>query len=53
MEKAIPKIKQNVANIEISLNALNYLLGKEDLRTAVEALCKKCGYANETKKYRN
>ena len=33
-----PKIKQNVANIEISLNALNYLLGKEDLLTAVETL---------------
>lgn len=33
-----PKIAKNVANIEISLNTLNYLIGKEDLRAAVQAL---------------
>lgn len=33
-----PKIAKNVADIEISLNTLNYLIGKEDLRTAVQAL---------------
>lgn len=33
-----PKIAKNVADIEISLNSLNYLIGKEDLRTAVQAL---------------
>ena len=33
-----PKIARNVADIEISLNTLNYLIGKDDLRTAVEAL---------------
>ena len=33
-----PKIARNVAEIEICLNTLNYLIGKEDLRTAVEAL---------------
>ena len=33
-----PKIAKNVADIEISLNTLNYLIGKEDLRTAVYAL---------------
>lgn len=33
-----PKIARNVADIEISLNTLNYLIGKEDLRTAVQAL---------------
>lgn len=33
-----PKIAQNVADVEISLNTLNYLIGKEDLRSAVEAL---------------
>lgn len=33
-----PKIAKNVANIEISLNTLNYLIGKEDLRTAIQAL---------------
>ena len=33
-----PKIAKNVAEIEISLNTLNYLIGKEDLRAAVEAL---------------
>jgi len=32
------KIVQNVKDIEISLNMLNYLLGKEDLRNAVESL---------------
>lgn len=33
-----PKIKNNVEDISISLNMLNYLLGKENLREAVEAL---------------
>ena len=33
-----PKIAKNVANIEISLNTLNYLIGKDDLHAAVEAL---------------
>lgn len=33
-----PKIAKNVADIEISLNTLNYLIGKEDLRSAVQAL---------------
>lgn len=33
-----PKIAKNVAEIEISLNTLNYLIGKDDLRAAVEAL---------------
>lgn len=33
-----PKITKNVADIEISLNTLNYLIGKENLRAAVEAL---------------
>jgi len=33
-----PKIAKNVSDIEISLNTLNYLIGKEDLRTAVHAL---------------
>lgn len=32
-----PKIRQNVRDIEISLTTLNYLIGKEDLRGAVEA----------------
>jgi len=32
------KVSSNVANIEISLNMLNYLIGKEDLRRAVETL---------------
>lgn len=32
------KISQNVADIAISLNMLNYLLGKQDMRSAVEAL---------------
>lgn len=32
------KIENNVADISISLNMLNYLLGKQDLRKAVEAL---------------
>ena len=35
------KIAKNVENIAISLNMLNYLIGKEDLRTAVEALWKR------------
>ena len=35
------KIAKNVDNIAISLNMLNYLIGKEDLRTAVEALWKR------------
>jgi len=33
-----PKIRQNVKDIEISLTTLNYLIGKEDLRDAVEAI---------------
>lgn len=33
-----PKIAHNVAEIEISLNTLNYLIGKENLREAVVAL---------------
>ena len=33
-----PKIAKNVADIEISLNTLNYLIGKNNLREAVEAL---------------
>lgn len=33
-----PKIARNVADIEISLNSLNYLIGKDNLREAVEAL---------------
>ena len=33
-----PKIARNVADIEISLNTLNYLIGKENLREAVEAI---------------
>ncbi|MGN1262527.1 MAG: type II restriction endonuclease [Prevotella sp.] len=32
------KIKQNVAKIEIKLNTLNYLIGKNDLRKAVTEL---------------
>jgi len=32
------KVKANVANIEIKLNMLNYLLGKDDLRAAVTSL---------------
>lgn len=32
------KVKSNVASIEIKLNTLNYLLGKEDLRKAVTEL---------------
>lgn len=36
-----PKIARNVADIEINLNTLNYLIGKEDLRDAVEALWRK------------
>lgn len=33
-----PKIKNNVAQIEIKLNTLNYLLGKTDLKAAVTEL---------------
>ena len=33
-----PKIAKNVADIEISLNTLNYLIGKDNLQAAVEAL---------------
>lgn len=33
-----PKIARNVVDISISLNMLNYLLGKQNLREAVEAL---------------
>ena len=32
------KIKENVQSIEIKLNTLNYLIGKEDLSTAVKEL---------------
>ncbi len=32
------KIKENVASIEIKLNTLNYLIGKQDLETAVTEL---------------
>lgn len=35
------KIAKNVDDIAISLNMLNYLIGKEDLRSAVEALWKR------------
>lgn len=35
------KISKNVDDIAISLNMLNYLIGKEDLRAAVEALWKR------------
>ena len=35
------KIARNVDDIAISLNMLNYLIGKEDLRAAVEALWKR------------
>lgn len=35
------KISTNVAEIEINLNMLNYLLGKKDLRTAVQNLWNK------------
>lgn len=35
------KIAKNVDNIAISLNMLNYLIGKEDLKAAVEALWKR------------
>lgn len=36
-----PKIKQKVDDIAISLSLLNYLIGKSDLRGAVEALWKR------------
>ena len=32
------KIKKNVSDIEISLNMLNYLLGQQDLKSAVKSL---------------
>lgn len=32
------KIKRNVADIDISLNMLNYLIGREDLNSAVKSL---------------
>lgn len=32
------KIRKNVASIEIKLNTLNYLIGKEDLRSAITEL---------------
>lgn len=35
------KIRRNVNDIAISLNMLNFLLGKDDLRSAVEALWKR------------
>ena len=35
------KISANVAEVEISLNTLNYLLGKEDLTKAVEEIWKR------------
>lgn len=35
------KIHKNVADIAISLNMLNYLIGKEDIRGAVECLWKR------------
>lgn len=35
------KISKNVDDIAISLNTLNFLLGKKDLRGAVEALWKR------------
>jgi len=35
------KISKNVDDIAISLNMLNYLIGKEDLRVAIEALWKR------------
>ena len=34
------KVKTNVASIEMKLNTLNYLLGKDDLRAAVTQLWK-------------
>lgn len=33
-----PKIARNVADIEISLNMLNFLIGKENIREAVQSL---------------
>lgn len=32
------KIRKNVASVEIKLNTLNYLIGKEDLRLAITKL---------------
>lgn len=42
-----PKIARNVADIEISLNTLNYLIGKENLREAIEALWARDPYVFE------
>lgn len=36
-----PKIKQKVEDVAISLTMLNYLIGKSDLRSAVESLWKR------------
>ena len=36
------KVKKNVAQIEIKLNQLNYLLGKDDLTQAVYELYAEC-----------
>ncbi|MFA9486345.1 MULTISPECIES: type II restriction endonuclease [unclassified Moraxella] len=36
------KVKKNVAQIEIKLNQLNYLLGKDNLTQAVDELYKEC-----------
>lgn len=36
------KVKKNVAQIEIHLNQLNYLLGKDDLKQAVYDLYAEC-----------
>ena len=33
------KIRNNVSEIALSLNSLNFLLGKENLREAVTMLC--------------
>lgn len=33
-----PKVERNVANIEIDLNMLNYLIGQDDLQTSVKLL---------------
>ena len=42
------KIENNVANISISLNMLNYLLGKQNLRQAVEALWSRSSKTGES-----
>lgn len=36
------KVKINVSKIELKLNQLNYLLGKDDLKSAVQALYQEC-----------